>query len=238
MKIKCLIIDDEPSSQTVLKKFVAEVDFLDLVGVCNNAVDALQVLKQTHSIDLLFLDINMPKISGLTFYKSLQNPPNVIFTTAYPQYAVEGFEVNAIDYLLKPFSFERFFAAVNKVVEKKFGNGNNLDNDQFIMIKSSKTLHKVNFENIIFIEAYGDYVKVHLEDQLILTNATFNSFLESLPNQIFIRTHKSFAINFKKMDSISGNQITIKKYKVPIGQKYKEEFLDFMNQYKSKKQGL
>ena len=235
MKIKCLIIDDEPSSQTVLKKFVADIDFLDLIGVCNNAVDALQILKQTHSIDLLFLDINMPKISGLTFYKSLQNPPYVIFTTAYPQYALEGFEVNAIDYLLKPFSFDRFFSAVNKVVEKKFSNDNNLDNDQFMMIKSSKTLHKVNFENIMFIEAYGDYVKVHLEDQLILTNLTFNAFLESLPNQIFIRTHKSFAINFKKMNSMSGNQITIKKYKIPIGQKYKEEFLDFMNQYKSKK---
>jgi DNA-binding LytR/AlgR family response regulator len=177
----------------------------------------------------------MPKISGLTFYKSLQNPPYVIFTTAYPQYALEGFEVNAIDYLLKPFSFDRFFSAVNKVVEKKFSNGNNLDNDQFMMIKSSKTLHKVNFENIMFIEAYGDYVKVHLEDQLILTNITFNAFLESLSNQIFIRTHKSFAINFKKMNSMSGNQITINKYKIPIGQKYKEEFLDFMNQYKSKK---
>jgi len=233
MKINCLIIDDEPSSQLVLKKFISDVDFLELKGVCSNAVDAIQVLKQNQTIDLLFLDINMPKISGLTFYKSLQNPPEVIFTTAYPQYAVDGFEVNAIDYLLKPFSFERFFTAVNKVIEKKFPSDPKSDSEHFIMIKSSKTLHKINSKDILFIEALGDYVKVHLEDQYILTNATFTSILETLPKQIFIRTHKSFAINFKKMNSLSGNQITIKNHKIPIGQKYKAEFFYFINQNKS-----
>ncbi len=233
MKINCLIIDDEPSSQLVLKKFIADVGFLELKGVCNNAIDAIDELKQNQTIDLLFLDINMPKISGLTFYKSLQNPPEVIFTTAYPQYAVDGFEVNALDYLLKPFSFDRFFAAVNKVVEKKFANGNHSEKDHFMLIKSNKTLYKINSKNILFIEAFGDYVKVHIEDQFIMTNATFTSVFESLPNPNFIRTHKSFAINFKKMDSISGNQITIKNHKIPIGQKYKAEFLDFINQNKS-----
>lgn len=229
MKINCLIIDDEPSSQTVLKNFVADVDFLELVKVCNNAIDALQVLKQNPDIDLLFLDVNMPKISGLTFYKSLQNPPEVIFTTAYPQYAVDGFEVNAIDYLLKPFSFERFFTAVNKVIEKRFSNGNQTEEGQFMFIKSNKTLHKINFEDILFVEAYGDYVKVHQEQQCLLTNATFTSVLETLPSDIFIRTHKSFAINFKKMNTISGNQITIQKHRIPIGQKFKSEFYQFIN---------
>lgn len=233
MKINCLIIDDEPSSQIVLKKFIKDVEFLELIDVCSNAIDALQVLKQNQDIQLLFLDINMPKISGLTFYKSLQNPPEVIFTTAYPQYAVDGFEVNAIDYLLKPFSFDRFFAAINKVVEKKFPMETKADNGHFMLIKSSKTLHKINSENILFIEAFGDYVKVHLEDKCILTNATFSSILESLPTQIFIRTHKSFAINFNKMNSICGNQINIKNHKIPIGQKFKTEFLDFINQNKS-----
>ena len=229
MTIKCLIIDDEPSSQTVLKKFVADVDFLELVAVCSNAIDALQVLTQHQEIDLLFLDINMPKISGLTFYKSLQNPPNVIFTTAYPQYAVDGFEVNAIDYLLKPFSFERFFMAVNKVLEKKSPNENKAENDYYIMIKSNKTLHKINCNAILFIEAFGDYVKVHLDDTYIMTNATFTSVFESLPQHIFKRTHKSFAINFKAMNSISGNQIMIKNHKIPIGQTYKTEFLNYVN---------
>ncbi|TVZ59959.1 LytTR family two component transcriptional regulator [Flavobacteriaceae bacterium MAR_2010_105] len=230
MKFKCLIIDDEPSSQLVLKKFIADVDFLELTGVCNNAIDAIHKLKQNQAIDLLFLDINMPKISGLTFYKSLQNPPEVIFTTAYPQYAVDGFEVNAVDYILKPFSFDRFFTAVNKVVEKKFTNGNHSEKDRFLLIKSNKTLYKINTENILFIEACGDYVKVHLEDKFIMTNATFTSVFESLSNPLFIRTHKSFAINFKKMNSVSGNQITIKNHKIPIGQKFKAEFLDVINQ--------
>jgi len=229
MTIKCLIIDDEPSSQTVLKKFVADVDFLELIAVCSNAIDALQVLTQHQDIDLLFLDINMPKISGLTFYKSLQNPPNVIFTTAYPQYAVDGFEVNAIDYLLKPFAFERFFTAVNKVLEKKSPNENKAEGDDYIMIKSNKTLHKINCNDILFIEAFGDYVKVYLDDQMILTNATFTSIFESLPQHIFKRTHKSFAINFKKMNSISGNQIMIKSHKIPIGQTYKTVFLNYVN---------
>ena len=233
MKISCLIIDDEPSSQLVLKKFIADVGFLNLIGVCNNALDALQVLKENRTIDLLFLDINMPKISGLTFYKSLQNPPEVIFTTAYPQYAVDGFEVNAIDYLLKPFSFDRFFTAVNKVVEKKFNNGNLSEKDHFMLIRSNKTLHKISSDTILFIEAFGDYVKVHLEDKYILTNATFTSIFESLPKPNFIRTHKSFAINFKKMSSISGNQITIKNFKIPIGQKFRVEFLEVMNPTKS-----
>ncbi len=233
MKINCLIIDDEPSSQIVLKKFIADVDFLELIGVCYNAVDAIEKLKQNPSIDLLFLDINMPKISGLTFYKSLQNPPDVIFTTAYPQYAVDGFEVNAIDFLLKPFSFDRFFTAVNKVVEKKMPNETKLENGHFIMIKSNKTLHKISIKNILFIEAFGDYVKVHLEDTFIMTNATFTSIFESLPKQLFIRTHKSFAINLNKMNSMSGNQIMIKNHKIPIGQKYKTDFLNFVNDTKT-----
>lgn len=229
MKINCLIIDDEPSSQSVLKKFVSDIDFLELVKVCNNALDALQELKQNQNIDLLFLDINMPKISGLTFYKSLQKPPEVIFTTAYSQYAVDGFEVNAIDYLLKPFSFERFFTAVNKVLEKKMASATKPSENHFIMIKSSKTLHKISSKNILFIEAYGDYVKVHLDDHYILTNATFTSILELLPDHAFVRTHKSFAINFKRMDSMSGNQIKIEKHKIPIGQMYKQQFLSFVN---------
>ena len=229
MKIKCLIIDDEPSSQTVLKKFVADVEFLELAGVCNNAIEALQVLKQNQGIDLLFLDINMPKISGLTFYKSLQHPPQVIFTTAYSQYALDGFELNAVDYLLKPFSFERFFTAVTKVLKKQLPNGSRTENDYFIMVKSNKILHKINTNDILYIEAFGDYVKVYLEDNYIMTNSTFTSVFESLPQHIFIRTHKSFAINFKKMNSIDGNQILIKTHKIPIGQKYRTEFLNYLN---------
>ncbi|MGK0253723.1 MAG: two-component system response regulator LytT [Mariniflexile sp.] len=234
MTLRCLIIDDEPSSQLVLKTFIADVGFLELCGIANNAVEALHLLKQHADIDLLFLDINMPKISGLTFYKSLQNPPHVIFTTAYSQYAIEGFEVNATDYLLKPFSFDRFYAAVNKVFEKKIPNEINQTGDHFILIKSNKTLHKIKAEDILFIEAFGDYVKVHLADKYILTNATFISVLNLLSKNLFIRTHKSFAINFIKMENIIGNQITIITHKIPIGQKYKTAFLTFVNNSSAK----
>ncbi|WP_228850488.1 LytR/AlgR family response regulator transcription factor [Aegicerativicinus sediminis] len=229
MKISCLIIDDEPSSQIVLKHFISDVNFLELTGVCDNAIDAIEVLKENSSIDLLFLDIDMPKISGLTFYKSLKNAPRVIFTTAYPQYAVDGFEVNAVDYLLKPFSFERFLTAVNKITDHKLPTSSNIEDRHFIIVKSNKILYKIYSNDILFIEAYGDYVKVFLKDQFILTNATFTSILELLPPHIFFRTHKSFAINFHKMNSIKGNQISIQTHTVPIGQKFKNEFLNYVN---------
>lgn len=224
MNIKCLIIDDEPSSQQVLKKYISNINFLELISVCNNANQAIKELKINSNIDLLFLDINMPIISGLTFYKSLQNPPKVIFTTAYSDYAINGFELNATDYLLKPFSFDRFLTAVNKLDIKK----NKIAINDFIIIKSNKVLHKVLPNNIIFIEASGDYVKVHLEKECIVTNMTFTNFIESLPTNLFIRTHKSFAINLDVIKSISGNQIITNNHKIPIGQKYKSSFFEFL----------
>jgi len=229
MRINCLIIDDEPTSQLILQKFIRDVEFLHLSGICSNAIEAIRELKNNSNIELLFLDINMPKISGLTFYKSLQSPPFVIFTTAYSQYAVDGFEVNAIDFLLKPFSFERFFNAVNKVVEKKYGNQNGLNEDHSLLIKSDKTLHKIASDKILFIEAFGDYVKVYLEDRYLLTNSTFCKILKLLPENKFVRTHKSFAVNLDKIDSIKGNQISVANHIIPIGQTYKESFLKVLN---------
>ena len=229
MKINCLIIDDEPTSQRVLENYIADVDFLHLSGVFNNAIEAFHELKNNNNIDLLFLDVNMPKISGLTFYKSLQNPPDVIFTTAYSQYAVDGFEVNAIDFLLKPFSFERFFIAVNKVVAKKFPIEISNNENHFLLIKSNKTTHKISSNDILFIEAYGDYVKIYVEDKYILTNNTFANILEMLPKNKFMRSHKSFAINLEKINTIQGNRIAINKHLIPIGQKFKAEFLKSLN---------
>ena len=225
MKINCLIIDDEPTAQVVLKKYISEVDFLRLCGVVNNAIEALEELKNNSAIDLLFLDVNMPKISGLTFYKSLQNPPCVIFTTAYSQYAVDGFDVNAIDFLLKPFSFERFFIAVNKVVEKRSAIETNDNENHSVLIKSNKITHKIFSNNILFIEAYGDYVKIYVEDKYILTNNTFSNIIEMLPKNKFVQTHKSYAVNLEKIKSLSGNQIALDKHLIPIGLKFKADFL-------------
>ncbi len=226
MTIKCLIIDDEPSSQNILKHFINDVDFLDLITICNSALDAMETLKSHTGIDLLFLDINMPKISGLTFYKSLQHKPYVIFTTAYPQYAIDGFEVNAVDYLLKPFSFDRFFTAVNKVFDLKNNARKTTTDPDFIMIKSNKTLHKIVLNDLLFVEAFGDYVKLHRKEDCILTNSTFTKLLESLPSEKFIRTHKSYAINIDSINSVVGNKVNIDSKSVPIGQTYKSAFLE------------
>ena len=223
--IKCIIIDDEASSQRVLEHFIEKTDVLELKHVCNNAHEAFEYLQLHADIELLFLDINMPKQSGLDFYKGLQNPPKVIFTTAYPQYAVEGFEVNALDYLLKPIAYERFLTAINKVLVSKNTTGNTED---FIILKENKVLHKVFFNDILFVEAFGDYVKVHTKEKTVITHSTFKKLTETLPNY-FLRTHKSFSVNLNKMQQLSGNQIRIGTYRIPIGQTYKDTVLKALN---------
>ncbi len=224
--ISCIIIDDELSSQKVLQHFVSETEVLELKQTCNNSAEAFKYLQLHPKIDLLFLDINMPRQSGLDFYKSLQHPPAVIFTTAYPQYAVEGFEVDATDYLLKPIAYERFLTAINKVLN----TNNTSSKNDFIILKENKALHKVMVADILFVEAYGDYVKVHLEDKFITTHSTFSRFVEQLP-KYFIKTHKSFSINLNKMRALSGNQITVDSHTVPIGQTYKAQVLKALNIY-------
>lgn len=225
MKLNCIIIDDEPSSQNILKNFIRDIDFLELIGISNNPVASLQYFDAHPPIDLIFLDINMPKITGLEFYKSLQNPPDVIFTTAYPQYAVEGFEVNAMDYLLKPFSFTRFLTAVNKVREKHLNARRDIQKNGHLMVKSNKVLHKISFDTIFFIEAFGDYIKIYNGDDCIVTNSTFGNILSELPEKQFMRIHKSYAINIDKLNRISGNQALLANHTVPIGQKYKVDFM-------------
>ena len=227
MNLNCLIIEDEPLSQDILKKFISNVDFLNLVGISQNASDALNFLSENNKIHLIFLDINMPKISGLTFYKSLIDPPNVIFTTAYPQYAIDGFELNAVDYLLKPFSFERFLTAVNKVVKKVSLLENKASEvDNYILIKSDKTLHKVFISDIYYLEAFGDYVKVYIEKKYLLTYSTLTKMQELLFDKGFIQTHKSYVVNLNKINAITGNYIVIEEHKVPIGQKHKSNFFN------------
>ena len=223
MKINCLIIDDEPSSQVVLKKYLKDVDFLALSGVCNNAVEAMSFLTK-ENVDLIFLDINMPKISGLSFYKSLKNPPAVVFTTAYSEHAVEAFDVSAVDYLLKPFSFERFLGAVNKVVALIQSKNPEKKVSETILIKADKKLHKIDVDSVFCIEAFGDYVKIHLEDRFLLTNNTFKKILSLLPAN-FIQVHKSFAVQLDKATTIEGNQVIVNDQKIPLGEKYRSGFL-------------
>lgn len=223
--INCLIIDDELSSQRVLQHFIKDTKVLTLKQTCSNTSEAFKYLQLHGAIDLLFLDINMPQQSGLDFYRELQHPPAVIFTTAYPQYALDGFEVNAIDYLLKPIAYDRFLKAIHKVIS----NRAQIENaDTFVILKENKILHKVFFKNIQYIEAYGDYVKVVLEEKIIVTHSTFSKFTENLP-AYFIRTHKSFSINLNRLNHLSGNQILLDTHTIPIGQTYKASVLKALN---------
>ena len=222
--IRCLIVDDEPLSRQVLKGFVSDHPDLALAGECKDALEAMSFLEK-QEIDLLFLDINMPKLSGVNFYKSLQKKPEVIFTTAYSEFAVEGFELNAVDYLLKPIAFERFIKAIQKVKEK-FGQGSASSPVQdYIMLKADKKMYRTPYDDIQFCEALGYYVKIHLRDKVLIVTITMKNLLAELPEQLFLRTHKSFIINKTKVEYIEGNQIKIGNQLVSIGQSYREEVM-------------
>lgn len=229
IQINCLIVDDEPLSLDVLKDFVEACPELMLKGVCSNALDAGKVIQQ-EKIDLLFLDINMPLLSGISFIKGLSNPPMVIFITAYPEFALEGFEVDAVDYLLKPVSFERFRKAVNRVLgrleslhEKPSANQNH------IMVRCDKKNYLLNFDEIIYLEGMGDYVKFKIPDKNLMVHGTMKDFLSQLPSNQFFRIHKSYAINLKKVSYIEGNMVMLDKGKVPVSLTYRDELFKVLN---------
>lgn len=219
-----MIIDDEPSAQAVLKHFIGMIDFIEIKSLCFNTNEAQMALQKYNDINLTFLDINMPKKSGLEFYKSLNNPPAVIFTTAYPQFAVDAFDLTAIDYLLKPIAFERFLSAVNKAYQQLANFENEATNS--ILIKANKVLHQINLVDIYVVEALGDYVKIHTKDKIVVTNSTLTNFLKELPASTFIRCHKSFAVNKNLVNVVEGNTIYMSSQQIPIGQKYKTAFLE------------
>ena len=231
MMLSCLIVDDEPLSQDVLKKFVEETPILHLCGICSDALEALEFL-QGQSVDLLFLDINMPRLSGISFARSLEHPPMIIFTTAYAEYAVEGFELAAVDYLMKPIAFDRFLKAVNKAVENKrtreIQNNSNYAKtkleDDFLMIRADKKIYKIEKGHIDYIESIGDYVKIFTREKTIIAAETMKN-LEDLLSGHCIRIHKSYLVATKAIKYIEGNQVRVRDQMLPIGQKYREDFL-------------
>ena len=226
-RYKCIVIEDEPLAQNILKKYIEEHPTLELIAVCNDALEAQGILT-SENIHLLFLDINLPKLSGINFIKTLTRPPLIIFTTAYPEFAVEGFELNAIDYLLKPFSFERFLKAVNKTVEKLNTSiiQNSTENEvSFIFLKADKKIHRVELETIHYIEAIGDYMKVVTDSGQLLVNETMKKLQEELPVKSFMRVHKSFIISRNRIRYIEGNYIQVGDKSIPIGATYRNEVL-------------
>lgn len=219
---RCLVVEDEPLAQNVLKKYIGEHPLLELAAVCSDAVEAQQWLAKQQAA-IVFLDINLPRLSGISFLKSLSRPPLVIFTTAYPEFAAEGFELDAVDYLVKPFSFERFLKAVNKALEKleRAAPGNALSATS-IFVKADKKVYKVNLADILYIEALDDYVKVVTTQGHYLVHDTLKSLQEELPAEQFMRVHKSYIIASNKIIFIEGNYVKIGEKDIPIGASYRE----------------
>lgn len=222
MKIRCIAVDDEPLSLRIIEKYTAELPQLELVATCADAFEAMNLL-QSKAMDLAFLDINMPKLSGLSMLKSLDRPPLVVFTTAYPEFAVDGFEQEAVDYLVKPFSLERFIKAVNRVRERLFAQNEPVcPSPGHLLVKADKKLYKVGFRDILYLEAYGDYVKIFTKDQMLLTKERLTTLEEGLPKQDFLRIHRSYLISFNAIEFLEGNRVKIGPVKLPVSPAMKE----------------
>jgi DNA-binding LytR/AlgR family response regulator len=235
MTIHCLIVEDEPASQEIMKAYIAECPYLSLAGTCKNAYEASEAL-MNRDIDLMFLDINMPGLSGMKFYQSLSRPPFVIFTTAYPEYALEGFEVDAVDYLLKPFPFDRFLKAVNKAADRLKQSKGHQPKTEFVLFKADKKIHKVLLSDIYFLEAMGDYVKVYLNDRFILVHETLQNLQARLPEPPFCRIHKSYMVSVDKFSYIEGNSVQVGEHSIPIGSTYHNRFNETIRNKESNKQ--
>lgn len=222
MKLSCIIVEDEPVARDILRQYISELDFLDLVGEFDNGVSAISFLRE-ETVDLLFLDINMPKLSGIDLIKSLSNPPKTILTTAYSEYALDGYELDVVDYLLKPFSFERFLKAVNKAsgqIEKEQSSSES----QPLIIKADGKTYRVAEHEILFVESLGDYVTLHTSTEKLTFNQTLKSFLDKLSQDDFIRVHKSFVVSLSKISYVEGNMISIGEKEIPIGNAFKDKF--------------
>lgn len=236
MGISALIIDDEPLARNIIKEYSRNIPALNILGECADAVEASQYLQQNH-IDLIFLDINMPKISGIDFLRNLVHPPMVILTTAYSEYALEGYELNIIDYLKKPFSFERFFKAYLKAedyyqIRKNYQTDVDSNNQkQFIFLKSDKKNIKINISEICFIEGLGDYIKVYTASQKFISNLSMKKIIDCLPHDKFLRIHKSYIVAIDKIESLEGNLVKINNSKLPVGNNYKNDLLNLIRNY-------
>ena len=228
--IDCLIVDDEPIARDIIRTYCAHLPYLRVAGICGTALEARAALMQ-QKVDIVFLDINMPVMDGISFLKTLKTPPQVIFTTAYKEYAVDAFDLAACDYLLKPFSLERFIVAVDKALEKLQPAGNPLvhsgesKEDDFLFLKADGRIYKIMHDDLLYAEANGNYTKVCTAQHTLLPAMTFSGFEELVPKSRFLRSHRSFIINKSKIDHIEGNRVFIQNTEIPIGSNYREQFL-------------
>ncbi|QEC66376.1 response regulator transcription factor [Panacibacter ginsenosidivorans] len=226
---KCLIVDDEPIARDIIVNYCSHLPLFQIAASCANALDAKKIL-QEQTVDLIFLDINMPVLDGISFVNTLKNPPQIIFTTAYKEYATDAFNLAACDYLVKPFSLERFIIAIDRAIERLEASSKNSvvntlnENDSFF-IKVAGKIYRINYDSFLYAEAKGNYTRIVTDNNIILPNISFANFEKLLTNSILIRVHRSFIINKRKIDHIESNRLFIKKTEIPIGNNYKEGFL-------------
>lgn len=237
--MKCVIIDDEPLAVDVIESYVLKIGGLEIVAKCNNPLEAITLLNK-HNVDLVFLDIEMPNLNGIELIKSLENLPQFIFTTAYPQYALEGFNLNATDYLVKPIPFHRFIKAISRAKEKyqvthmmttqnvsSAGPISKIPDDNFIFVKSEYENIKINIDNIRYIQGLKDYIKIYEtnSNKAIITLSNFKSIQDKLPTNQFLRVHKSFIVNINHIKALQKTKVVIDDVRIPIGETYKNDVL-------------
>lgn len=234
MAFKCIIVDDEPPATRILENYIGKVNFLEKVGVFNDSLKALEFLN-TQSVDVIFLDIQMPQLTGLQLSRIISKNIKIIFTTAYPDFALEGFELNAVDYLLKPISFERFYQAVSKLnSEPKIvvSNQNNLPDFLFVKTDGKNKFQKIFLSDILYVESLQNYVCIHTEKQQIITHSSLKNVIEYLPENEFIQTHKSYVVSLKHIESTDNFSVFVNGKELPIGATFKDAFFDKIEENK------
>ena len=228
MSVSCIIVDDEPLAREVLERYIGDCPLITLEASCSNAFEAMDLLDR-HPVGIVFLDINMPKLSGLSMLRSLEKPPEVVFTTAYPEFAVEGFELDAADYLVKPFSFERFLKAVNKAVKKIEIQKNATlaikEQQQVLIVRADRKIYQIEYPSILFLEAMGDYVRIHTDTGVITCYETMKNLEEVLRGEYFLRVHRSYMVAIEKISFLEGNRLRVKENDIPVGQSYREDLM-------------
>lgn len=226
MQIKCIVTDDEPLARKGLKSYIDKIEFLTLVGKCEDAIQLNTLLKK-QSTDLIFLDIEMPEMTGIELLNSLENSPKVVIVSAYEQYALQGYEFNVVDYLLKPVSFDRFMKSVNKV-HLLFQNEMKMDKPEHIFVKSRKQLKRIELKDLLFLESLENYVILHTVTSREIVYSTLKQMYEELPNDIFLQTHRSYIVNINHINSVDGNQIIINSHRIPIARNLKDKVLNHL----------
>ena len=233
MKTKCLIVDDEPLARDLIRNYIEKLDGFQIVGECADAMKALKALRD-HPVDLMFMDIQMPQITGIEFLKTLKKPPKVIITTAYRQYAIEGFDLDVVDFLLKPITFERFLKAVNKYYQVNVNEqqqlsvvtGNAYSDEPFIYVKENKRVLKIHLHEILYMEGLSEYVQIYTEDKKIVTKNSMTNMQSKLPDSEFMRIHKSYIVSMSKIQAFTTSTVEVPGKKLPIGRSYKNAVLE------------